>query len=717
MPKQSQQRGSTKKSTEKSTPRSTPRSAPKSTPKSGQKSVQKPAARPAPKASTPASKVKPTSSKTGPQKAKASSTPSRVSPPRSRPTAPVKATSAVAARKPAATPKKPAAAAPTVRHAPKAKLIAAAATSSKATAPKDSKLKDSTPKSKKTKVAAPTVHSNPAPKGAPAKSAPAKSSPTKSAPANAAPAKTPSPKPAPVKGAPAAPLPKAAPAKSASAAPVKGALPKASARALIPPQLARSATPALIAKGTPTRPSITPTSVPGAPRRAPTIQAVRVDEGDWHLTDLPEDPIPPPKVTKGGKGKASAAADDQHDGAEWTEQATDGETPSEEPEDVDIDAMATTDLPEGKAADSDGESDDIADGEPGAGLGAESRQRFLGFSDISELDPEDIPGEQIDDLVSTISEKGIGNVDKDEAAASLQINAQDAEEFLTPVTEHDDDFRSDDSLKAYLQEIGSIPLLNAAQEVELAKRMERGDRSAAMKLIEANLRLVVSVAKKYTRRGLHFLDLLQEGNQGLIRAVEKFRYAKGFKFSTYAIWWIRQAITRAIADQARTIRVPVHMNETIAKVKKTAQMLTQEHGRDPTHDEIGKELGMSSEKIKDAYRSATPPISLETPLGSDYSDSCLGDFVKDGNAIAPQDSTARNILKEQIGDILSTLTERENEVIRYRFGLDDGWPMTLEQVGQKFGVTRERIRQIEAKALRRLRHPSRSKRLREFYAE
>ena len=281
----------------------------------------------------------------------------------------------------------------------------------------------------------------------------------------------------------------------------------------------------------------------------------------------------------------------------------------------------------------------------------------------------------------------------------------------------EDEVSSDDSLKAYLQEIGSIPLLTAEEEVALAKRIEKGDAVASAKLIEANLRLVVSVAKKYTRRGLSFLDLLQEGNQGLIRAVEKFRYAKGFKFSTYAIWWIRQAITRAIADQARTIRVPVHMNETIAKVKKTARMLTQEYGREPTYEEIAGELGMPLDKVKEAYRSAAHPISLETPLGSDSSDSSLGDFVKDPNAAAPQDVTARNLLKEQIGEILHTLSERESEVVKYRFGLEDGWPMTLEQVGHKFGVTRERIRQIEAKALRRLRHPSRSKRLQDFYSE
>ncbi|MBI4871896.1 MAG: RNA polymerase sigma factor RpoD [Candidatus Riflebacteria bacterium] len=341
-------------------------------------------------------------------------------------------------------------------------------------------------------------------------------------------------------------------------------------------------------------------------------------------------------------------------------------------------------------------------------------QGFLAFSDINDEVPDSLTAEQIEDIVGTLSERGIHIVDRDEQPV---ISSQEHEELAVAEESADDDVRYDDSLKAYLQEIGNVPLLTAEEEVELAKRIEHGDRSAQAQLVEANLRLVVSVAKKYTRRGLHFLDLLQEGNQGLIRAVEKFRYNKGFKFSTYTIWWIRQAITRAIADQARTIRVPVHMNETIAKVKKTARVLTQRLGRDPSHEEISSELNMPVEKIKDAYRSATHPISLATPLGSDSSDSSLGDFVKDQNAVAPHDATNRSMLKEQICEVLDSLSERENEVIRYRFGLDNGWPMTLEQVGHRFGVTRERIRQIEAKALRRLRHPSRSKKLREFYME
>ncbi len=346
---------------------------------------------------------------------------------------------------------------------------------------------------------------------------------------------------------------------------------------------------------------------------------------------------------------------------------------------------------------------------------------------LDEIGAELPPGltpKQVRAVINFLEASGVAVQERDEekiedaeSAGSRKKGKADGAETPRRAGSFEEEVSSDDSLKAYLQEIGSIPLLTAEDEVELAKRIEKGDGVAQAKLIEANLRLVVSVAKKYTRRGLSFLDLLQEGNQGLIRAVEKFRYNKGFKFSTYAVWWIRQAITRAIADQARTIRVPVHMNETIAKVKKTARMLTQQFGRDPTYEEISKELGMPLEKVKEAFRSASHPISLETPLGGDSSDSALGDFVKDPNAVAPQEMTSRNLLKEQIAEILHTLSERESEVVRYRFGLENGWPMTLEQVGHKFGVTRERIRQIEAKALRRLRHPSRAKRLEDYYLE
>jgi len=280
----------------------------------------------------------------------------------------------------------------------------------------------------------------------------------------------------------------------------------------------------------------------------------------------------------------------------------------------------------------------------------------------------------------------------------------------------DDGLKYDDSVKIYLKEIGSIPLLTVEEEIALAKRIERGDKIAMAKLIQANLRLVVSVAKKYTKRGLHFLDLIQEGNQGLIRAVEKFKYKKGFKFSTYAIWWIRQAITRAIADQARTIRIPVHMVETINKVRKVARILTQKLGREPGHEEIAEELAMTPDKVKGILKTAMDPISLETPINGE-NDSSLGDFVEDKHVLEPVRSAYSNMLKEQIHDVLSTLTEREHKVINYRFGLEDGWQRTLEEVGQKFGVTRERIRQIEAKALRKLRHPSRAKKLKEFYID
>lgn len=271
----------------------------------------------------------------------------------------------------------------------------------------------------------------------------------------------------------------------------------------------------------------------------------------------------------------------------------------------------------------------------------------------------------------------------------------------------------DDPVKVYLKEIGKVPLLSCDEEIELAKRIADGDEEAKKKLSEANLRLVVSIAKRYLGRGMHFLDLIQEGNLGLIKAVEKFDYTKGFKFSTYATWWIRQAITRAIADQARTIRIPVHMVETINKVKKVSNQLLHENGREPSVEEIAEKIGLTPDKVREILRISQEPVSLETPIGEEE-DSHLGDFIPDEDAPAPADAASHMMLKEQLSEVLATLTPREAKVLSLRFGLEDGRPRTLEEVGKEFSVTRERIRQIEAKALRKLRHPSRSKKLKDF---
>ncbi|WP_368259496.1 RNA polymerase sigma factor RpoD, partial [Enterococcus sp. 2201sp1_2201st1_C11_2201SCRN_220225] len=270
-----------------------------------------------------------------------------------------------------------------------------------------------------------------------------------------------------------------------------------------------------------------------------------------------------------------------------------------------------------------------------------------------------------------------------------------------------------DPVRMYLKEIGRVPLLTAEEEVALALKIEEGDQEAKQRLAEANLRLVVSIAKRYVGRGMQFLDLIQEGNMGLMKAVEKFDYRKGFKFSTYATWWIRQAITRAIADQARTIRIPVHMVETINKLIRIQRQLLQDLGREPTPEEIGAEMDLPTEKVREILKIAQEPVSLETPIGEE-DDSHLGDFIEDQEATSPADHAAYELLKEQLEDVLDTLTDREENVLRLRFGLDDGRTRTLEEVGKVFGVTRERIRQIEAKALRKLRHPSRSKQLKDF---
>ena len=271
----------------------------------------------------------------------------------------------------------------------------------------------------------------------------------------------------------------------------------------------------------------------------------------------------------------------------------------------------------------------------------------------------------------------------------------------------------EDPVRMYLKEIGKVPLLSAEEEIDLAQRMEQGDESAKKRLAEANLRLVVSIAKRYVGRGMLFLDLIQEGNLGLIKAVEKFDYRKGYKFSTYATWWIRQAITRAIADQARTIRIPVHMVETINKLIRVSRQLLQELGREPTPEEIAEEMHMSVERVREILKISQEPVSLETPIGEEE-DSHLGDFIQDDNVPVPADAAAFTMLKEQLEDVLSTLTDREQKVLRLRFGLDDGRARTLEEVGKEFNVTRERIRQIEAKALRKLRHPSRSRKLKDY---
>ena len=324
--------------------------------------------------------------------------------------------------------------------------------------------------------------------------------------------------------------------------------------------------------------------------------------------------------------------------------------------------------------------------------------------------------EELDKLYETIENQNIeliddfGDIDLDKV--DFDMDMPKSAEFSTEDID-DASQGTDDPVKVYLKEIGRIPLLTPEEEIELAIRISDNDESAKKRLAEANLRLVVSIAKRYVGRGMHFLDLIQEGNLGLIKAVDKFDYTKGFKFSTYATWWIRQAITRAIADQARTIRIPVHMVETINKVKKTNSQLLHKNGRDPSAEEIANELNMPVSKVREILRVAQEPVSLETPIGEEE-DSHLGDFIPDDDAPAPADVASIMLLKEQLDDVLQSLTPREAKVLKLRFGLEGGHPHTLEEVGKEFDVTRERIRQIEAKALRKLRHPSRSKKLKDF---
>ena len=354
----------------------------------------------------------------------------------------------------------------------------------------------------------------------------------------------------------------------------------------------------------------------------------------------------------------------------------------------------------------------------------------LSYTDISNrLGDVELDKDQMEEIYDTLMGKGIEVVMENELD-DLELLALDSEDVDDPevdavIAENPNakeidleatiskNIAVDDPVRMYLKEIGKVPLLTAEEEKELAKRMEEGDEYAKQKLCEANLRLVVSIAKKYVGRGMLFLDLIQEGNLGLIKAVDKFDWTKGYKFSTYATWWIRQAITRSIADQARTIRIPVHMVETINKLIRVSRQLLQEEGREPTPDEIAAEMGISVEKVREILKIAQEPVSLETPIGEEE-DSHLGDFIPDEDAPAPAEAAAFSMLKEQLVDVLGTLTEREQKVLKLRFGLEDGRARTLEEVGKKFDVTRERIRQIEAKALRKLRHPTRSKKLKDY---
>lgn len=334
------------------------------------------------------------------------------------------------------------------------------------------------------------------------------------------------------------------------------------------------------------------------------------------------------------------------------------------------------------------------------------------YKDIMDtFDHIELAPEEIDGIYELLTSKGIDFAAEDEDPKDNE--AADIEDDQDVDLSLPEGIALDDPVRMYLKEIGRVPLLSPEDELELARRAQAGDENAKRRLAEANLRLVVSIAKRYVGRGMLFLDLIQEGNLGLIKAVEKFDYHKGFKFSTYATWWIRQAITRAIADQARTIRIPVHMVETINKLIRVSRQLLQTLGREPTAEEIAEEMGMSVERVREIIKIAQEPVSLETPIGEEE-DSHLGDFIEDQDVPAPAEAASFRLLKEQLEEVLDTLTSREEKVLRLRFGLEDGRARTLEEVGQVFGVTRERIRQIEAKALRKLRHPSRSKKLKDF---
>ena len=355
---------------------------------------------------------------------------------------------------------------------------------------------------------------------------------------------------------------------------------------------------------------------------------------------------------------------------------------------------------------------------------AKKKQNVLEYQEISDyFKDQPLDAEQMDKIFDFLEASGVDVLRITENSADdlmldddMDIDGLDDEEEVE-LDKIDlsvpEGVSIEDPVRMYLKEIGKVPLLSAEEEIELAKKMEQGDENAKKRLAEANLRLVVSIAKRYVGRGMLFLDLIQEGNLGLIKAVEKFDYRKGYKFSTYATWWIRQAITRAIADQARTIRIPVHMVETINKLIRVSRQLLQELGREPTPEEIAEEMDMPVDRVREILKISQEPVSLETPIGEEE-DSHLGDFIQDDNVPVPADAAAFTLLKEQLVEVLGTLTEREQKVLRLRFGLDDGRARTLEEVGKEFNVTRERIRQIEAKALRKLRHPSRSRKLKDY---
>ena len=350
---------------------------------------------------------------------------------------------------------------------------------------------------------------------------------------------------------------------------------------------------------------------------------------------------------------------------------------------------------------------------------AKKKKNVLEYQEISDFFQDmELNAEQFEKILDFLESRNIDVLritDNDDDTVDDEILLDDEEEVEVEKIDLSvpDGVSIEDPVRMYLKEIGKVPLLSAEEEIELAKRMELGDQEAKKRLAEANLRLVVSIAKRYVGRGMLFLDLIQEGNLGLIKAVEKFDYRKGYKFSTYATWWIRQAITRAIADQARTIRIPVHMVETINKLIRVSRQLLQELGREPTPEEIAKEMDMPVERVREILKISQEPVSLETPIGEEE-DSHLGDFIQDDNVPVPADAAAFTLLKEQLEEVLGTLTEREQKVLTLRFGLEDGRARTLEEVGKEFNVTRERIRQIEAKALRKLRHPSRSRKLKDY---